>query len=258
VGPGAHALVVQTATFTRDDYERMTELRRTFLLAENFGAARHVLRLVRQETGEREIDVLERLHQDVVRDPVRRERHPYLRQLFGQNHPALVTPVSWRFYIDDLVAYVRDRHPAVHEPSLRTAARVQHALLPAVDRHYPETVALDHDYPAWFALVVAAKEAGHRLDWPDHVPLLRTFGPGVLHVDDPLGTARANLGCSVDHGPLLATWEHRSEVSRATSVPGAAESEDAPEEQGTEGRSSAGVAVTAPPLRAPGPPGRPG
>lgn len=263
VGPGAHALVVQTATFTREDYGRMTELRRTFLLAENFGAARHVLRLVRQETGEREIDVLERLYTDVVHDPDRRERHPFLRQLYGQNHPALVTPVSWRLYVDDLVAYVRDRYPTVHEPSLTTAARVQHALLPAVDRHYPETVALDHDYPAWFALVVAAKEAGRRLDWPDHVPLLRTFGPGVLHVDDPSGTARANLGCSVDHGPLLATWEHRSEVGRAIYAPGTTDPEDGQDEQGARGQgagapAAARVAVTAPTRRAPDQPGRPG
>jgi radical SAM superfamily enzyme YgiQ (UPF0313 family) len=241
VGPGAHALVVRTATFSRDDYDRMTELRRTFLLAENFGAARYVGRLLRQETGEREIDVLERLHADVVHDPDRRERHPYLRQLFGQTHPALVTPVSWRLYVDDLVAYVRDRHPGVHDPSLQTAARVQLALLPAVDRRYPETVRLDHDYPAWFTLVVAAKEAGHQHDWPDHVPPLRSFGPGVLHVDDPVGTARANLGCSVDHGPLLATWEHRSEVSRALSAPGPADDAAAP-------------GLTDPPPRAPATP----
>jgi hypothetical protein len=123
--------------------------------------------------------------------------------------------VSWRFVVDDLEAWVRWRHPEVDPAALATAATVQHAVLPALDRDYPEVVELDHDYAAWFGLVVDAKEAGHLADWPDHVPPLTSFGPGVLHVDDPNRSARDNLGCSVDHGPLLATWEHRSEVGRA-------------------------------------------
>jgi hypothetical protein len=134
--------------------------------------------------------------------------------MFDLATPTLVVPVSWRFFVDDLVAYVTRTHPAVDPAALATAARVQHALLPAFDRGYPEVVALDHDYAGWFAAIVAAKEAGHGHDWPERVPRLATFGPGVLHVDDPGRSARTNIGCSVDHGPLLATWEHRSEVSR--------------------------------------------
>lgn len=59
-----------------------------------------------------------------------------------------------------------------------------------------------------------AKEQGHGDRWTDLVPPLTSFGPGVLHVDDPDGSARRHIGCSVDHGPLLASWEHRSEVGR--------------------------------------------
>ncbi len=215
ISPGAHALVVATATFSREDYQAMNRLRRTFLLAENFGAIRHVDRLVRHETGVVEIDFLDQLCRDVLDDAHGRRRHPFLRHLFGQRHHALVTPVSWRLLLDDLEAYVRRRHPAVDAGSLATALRVQHALLPAVDRRFPVEVSLDHDYVAWFSLVVAAKERGHLDDWPDHVPPLRSFGPGILLVDDPGHSARNNLGCSVDHGPLLASWEHSSAVSRA-------------------------------------------
>ena len=105
-------------------------------------------------------------------------------------------------------------HPGIDPAALTTAARVQHAVLPAFDRDYPVVVDLDHDYAAWFARIVEVKEQGHGDRWTELVPPLTSFGPGVLHVDDPTGSARRNIGCSVDHGPLLASWEHRSEVGR--------------------------------------------
>ena len=61
---------------------------------------------------------------------------------------------------------------------------------------------------------VAAKEAGHGDDWPDRVPALADLEPASLVVDDPDRRARDQLGCSVDHGPLLASWEHASLVAR--------------------------------------------
>jgi hypothetical protein len=214
VGPGASAGVVATTTFTREDHHRMKALRRTFLAGENFGAMRHVDRLIRHTTGLREVEVLERIFTDTVEDPEGAVRHPFLRQLLNQGTPALVVPVSWRWFVDDLVAYVRRTYPSVDEGELRTVARVQHALLPAFDRRYPQRIVLDHDYPAWFAQVRAAKAGGHRLDWPTVVPPLRTFGPTSLTVDDPGHVARSNIGCLVDHGSLLATWEHDSPVGR--------------------------------------------
>lgn len=211
---GANALVVATETFSRDDYEHMRALRRTFLLGENFGVTRHVDRLVRHVTGITEIDILERLHADVITDPAGALEHPFLHQLFGQRSPILVVPVSWGLLIDDLVAYVAATYPSVPASALATAAAVQHAHLPANDRRYPQVIDLEHDYATWFSMVVAAKEAGHGDDWPDRVPALADLEPASLVVDDPDRRARDQLGCSVDHGPLLASWEHASLVAR--------------------------------------------
>jgi hypothetical protein len=162
VGPGAHALIIATETFTRDDYAHMGALRRTFLLGENFGVTRHLDRLVRHTTGRREIDVLEQLHRDVVDDPTIGARHPCLRALLGQRSPALVIPVSWRHLVDDLLGYVAAPDPTVDPAALATVGRVQHAVLPAFDRAYPQVVPLDHDYAAWFALVGRGQGAGPR------------------------------------------------------------------------------------------------
>ena len=215
IAPGNHALVVSTATFTRDDYQRMSAIRRAFLAAENFGVTRHVDRLIRHATGTREIDVIQRLLAEVVDDAGGAVRHPFLRSFFGQPSPTLVIPVSWQLFIDDLAAYVREAYPTIDPGELATVARVQHAMLPAFDRPYPETIELEHDYVSWFSLVVEAKEQGHRDDWTQLVPPLRSFGPGTLRVDDPSGSARRNIGCSVDHGPLLASWEHDSAIGRS-------------------------------------------
>lgn len=215
VAPGSHALVVASATFTREEYDAMRRLRRAFLLCQNFGVTRHLDRVLRQETGIAEIDLLEQRLRAVVDDPAAAARSPHLHLLLGQTRDALTAPVSWRFVVDELVAHALAAHPDASPAALRVAGEVQHATLPAFGRRLPEVVELEHDYPAWFAQVLAAKEAGHHEDWPERVPPLATFGPGRLHVDDPGGVAAAHLGCSVDHGSLLATWEHRSEVGRA-------------------------------------------
>ncbi|MEZ5137977.1 MAG: radical SAM protein [Acidimicrobiales bacterium] len=215
VGPGQHALVVQTATFTREEYASMRRLRRAFLLCQNFGMTRHLDRLLRQETGLGEIDLLEQRLEAAVDDPDERERYPNLHLLLGQRSDALVPPVSWAELVAELVDHATATYPEASRAAIEVAAEVQLAHLPAFDRHLPERLVLDHDYAAWFAEVVAAKEAGHHRDWPERVPRLATFGPGELLVDDPHGRAASHLGCSVDHGSLLASWEHRSAVSRA-------------------------------------------
>ena len=61
LAPGRPALVVSTATFTRQDYFEMSAQRRLFLLFENFGVMRQVSRFVRQETGTLETDLYERM-----------------------------------------------------------------------------------------------------------------------------------------------------------------------------------------------------
>jgi hypothetical protein len=74
-------------------------------------------------------------------------------------------------------------------------------------------VSLEHDYPAWYAAMVSAKDAGHHRDWPQIVPRLRDYGPADLTVDDPDNICTLGLGHTVDSDPW-GVWELDSPVSR--------------------------------------------
>jgi len=217
VSAGQHAILVATSSFTRAEYDHMLDLRHTFLLAENFGLTRHLNRLVRFFTGELEIDFLEKFHAAVVCQAVdeNSQRYPVLSLLFERRGRGLIPVANWRLAIDEMLSYISVNYPQVDAASLETVGQVQHALLPAFDRLYPERIELAHDYAAWFTQLLALKENGHRSDWQEVIAPLASYGPGELNVDDPNRNARKNIGCIIDHGSLLASWEHASEVGRA-------------------------------------------
>jgi hypothetical protein len=62
--------------------------------------------------------------------------------------------------------------------------------------------------------MLVAKEDGHRHDWPEHVPPLRSFGPGTLVVDDPGRFATKQLGISLELVGWGSNWEMRSPLER--------------------------------------------
>src|SRR5262249_51641157 len=152
------------------------------LLLEKFGVLRHVARYVRQEVGIREVDFFERLWHDSRSDRVRWAVTAFTLEAV----PGLmVPPGSRQLVLNEIRRSLTDGVGVRDDDALSTVIAVQHALLPARDRRFPETVALAHDYAAWHAAVVAAKDGGHHRDWPEVVPPLRQFPPGTITVDDP-------------------------------------------------------------------------
>ena len=205
------ALVVSSTTFSREDYRRMDLMRRSYLLAENFGVMRQVLRFVRRETGQGEVEVIEAMRDAVVAEP---SRWPHLEAVLLAISNTMVPPVSWAFYIDDLRRYLVDVVGLPHDSALDTVLTVQHALLPAPDRAFPYTVALDHDYAAWYQGILAAKDDGHLHDWATVVDRLHDHGPATMTIDDPHQLCQRNLGAgsAID---AYQDWELSSPVARA-------------------------------------------
>jgi hypothetical protein len=91
---------------------------------------------------------------------------------------------------------------------------VQHALIPAPGRQFPQVLDLAHDYGAWYASVVRTKDDGQRADWPELVPRLRDLPPAAFTVDDPHEVCTLNIGSTVD-GDAYSDWELRSPVARS-------------------------------------------
>ena len=63
--------------------------------------------------------------------------------------------------------------------------------------------------------MLAAKEQGHRTDWPEVVPHLADFGPCELTVDDPDHVVETSLGLNRELSVVGVNWELDSPLSRA-------------------------------------------
>lgn len=205
------ALVVSSATFSRDEYRDMDVMRRSYLLLENFGVMRHVTRFVRSETGIPEVELMETLREAVAGE---RGRWPALASTLLAVPNLLAPPVSWAFYIDELRSFLTSRVGVEGGSALETVLAVQHAVLPAPLRSLPQKIELDHDYPRWYHSVMKAKDDGHLHDWEAVVGRLRDLGPVTIEVDDPHGLTDRNLGVGTTLDPYQ-DWELQSPVARA-------------------------------------------
>jgi hypothetical protein len=209
---GVQPLVVASGSFTRADYERMKRLRRAYVLAENFGVLRQVMRFVRQESGQREIDFVANLL-DVSTDEV--HTWPVISYTLQSVPTLMAPPASWRLFVDEVRRYLVSRLHLPDDTALQTVLDVQHALLPAPGRAFPHTLSLSHDYAAWHSAMLEAKIAGYTDSWPDEIPPLREFGPASFEVTDPDQVCTQGLGFAMDFVDVYENWELGSPVRRA-------------------------------------------
>jgi hypothetical protein len=208
--PGEY--VEETNTFTRDEWHAMWRLAMTFLMGDLFGTLRQVAKYVRQEAGLTEVEFYERLGNDVFAD---QDRWPMLA-LNTRVVPALmVPPVSWKLFAEEVRTYLVEVIGLPDDDVLDTVIAVQHALLPAAGRSFPDVLELPHDYASWHNRVLEARETGHRLDWESTVPRLRDFGPSQFVVDDPEDVCHYSVGQHmVTLSLTFASFELRSPVAR--------------------------------------------
>jgi hypothetical protein len=212
ITPGVREpLVVSTSTFTRADHAAMLKLREVYLVCENHGVLRQVSRFVRQEAGIREVDFYEGFCRAALAD---RSRWPAAAFMFERVPSLMVPPVSWRLFVDEVRTYLTEDLGLAADPALETVLAVQHGLLPARGRCFPQVLEPAHDFGAWHAAVIDAKDAGNVTDWPALVPRLREFSPAAFVIDDPKQVCTLNIGSSVD-GDAYSDWELGSPVARS-------------------------------------------
>lgn len=208
--PRQRAHMLSSATYSADDLEESRRLLAAYYLFEDFGVLRQVSRYLRHTAGIREIDLYKGVLLDALGAP---DEWPIMTVAAQWVPTYMGPPVSWALFFEELHRYLVERAGVPDDSGLDTVLRVQQALVPAHGRHYPQVLELAHDYPAWADLVVTAKEE-HRLDWPDHVPDLRSMGPTTMSVDDPQGRTTANLGVSALFKDIGVHWELDAPVTR--------------------------------------------
>ncbi len=120
--PGEY--VQETASYTRDEWHQMHRLGAGLWLFENFGILRQVAGYVRGETGRREVDFYESLIEASDADP---ESWPYTAIVLRVLPHAMVPPVSWRFFLDEIKRWLVDVEGIADDDALETVLTVQHA-----------------------------------------------------------------------------------------------------------------------------------
>jgi hypothetical protein len=208
--PRQRANMLSSSTYSADDLEESRRLVAAYNLFEDFGVLRQVSRYLRHTAGIREIELYKGVLLDALGAP---DEWPTLAAAALWVPTYMGPPVSWALFFAELRRYLVGLSGVSDDSGLDTVLRVQRALVPAHGRPYPQILELAHDYPAWAELVVAAKEE-HRLDWPDHVPDLRSMGPTTMSVDDPQGRTTENQGVSLVFKDTGVHWELDSPVTR--------------------------------------------
>ncbi len=208
--PRQRANMLSSSTFSAEDLEESRRLVAAYDLFEDFGVLRQVSRYLRHTAGIREIDFYKGVLLDAQGAP---DEWPTMAVAALRVPTFMGPPVSWALFFAELRRYLIERLGVPDDSGLDTVLRVQRALVPTHGRPYPQILELAHDYPAWADLVVTAKEE-HRLDWPDHVPDLRSMGPTTMSVDDPEGRTTGNQGVGMLFKDIGVHWELDAPVTR--------------------------------------------
>ena len=205
-------ILMEAASYTREDWEEMDQLRLAYYLFDVYGLLRYVARYVRRETGMGEVAFYDKVRSDVSRHP---DDWPVVSTTLKTLEGYMAPPGSWSLFIAEIGRYLVEVLELADDSALRTALVVQHAHLPAPDRKFPAALELEHDYAAWQDLLLIAREEGHRDDWQDHVPRLCEFGPATLVIEDPSEVCQRDIGkAKVILDLHLHTWELESPVAR--------------------------------------------
>ncbi|NND67449.1 MAG: hypothetical protein HKN19_07680, partial [Halioglobus sp.] len=205
--------IMESATFTRDDWHTMMQLRSAYTLLDTYGVARYLARYVRSETGMREIDFYDKVREEVWGNP---KKWPVLAGLLKTMESFMAPPGSWAFVMAELKRFAVDELDLADNSGLRTALAIQLAHLPATDRKFPHVLELEHDFAAWWAAMLETREADHHDDWEAHTPKLAEFGPATLTITDPNKICVLEIGKSLTALSYnLRTWELDSPVARA-------------------------------------------
>ncbi len=205
-------ILMEAASYSREDCQEMDDLRLAYYLFDVYGVLRYVARFVRRETGMGEVAFYDRVRSDVAKKP---RDWPVIAAVLRTLEGYMAPPGSWALFVDEVGRYLVNELGMADDSALRTALVVQHAHLPAPDRTFPAVLELAHDYAAWQEALFAAREAGHRDNWEQHIGRLADFGPATLVIEDPSEVCRQDIGKpKVVLDMHLHTWELESPVAR--------------------------------------------
>jgi len=206
-------LLVSTASYTRQDFLVMNDLRTTFLVSENNAVLRLVSRFLRHEIGLPESTFYAELDRRVRDEP---DEYPFLSWGIETLPSLMLPPPSWALFHADCERYVVQQLGLAPSSALTAVLTAQRAILPSRGRTFPEHHALDHDVVGWMQDIVAAKD-NQTEDWTKVVTRLGERPPGMIEISDPTDACTGGVGFHID-SDLYAAWELTSPIARSQSA----------------------------------------
>lgn len=205
-------ILMEAASYTREDWVEMDQLRLAYYLFDVYGLLRYVARYVRRETGMGEVAFYDRVRSVALRSP---KKWPIIATVLRTLEVYMAPPGSWALFVEEVGRFLTVELEMDRDSAMNTALRVQHAHLPSPDRKFPAVVELEHDYARWQNALYAAREEGYRNSWEQQIPRLSEFGPATLVIEDPSEVCRQDMGKpKVILDMHLRTWELESPVAR--------------------------------------------
>jgi hypothetical protein len=203
--------IVSTSTFSEAEWEEMRSLNEIYHILVNFGVLRHLLFFFQWEYGVPAVEFLHRLRRRMINGPADFLHLAWLIRFFRKNAAA---PGGWGWLYREIVDFAVQEFGVRQDSALQTVVRVQEAVMPEEGRTFPQSLALEHDYAAYFV----QNRTGGVMSVRESSPLIE-HGPSMLTVADPNGV------CASDRTKLnvfyfqTCTLELQSEVSRDRAQP---------------------------------------
>lgn len=200
--------LVSTRSYGEADLREMLAIWNAFDLADGYALLRYVLRYLQWDHGLPATEVVHALVAEVDADP---SRYPTLAWMLRHFLRERTVIGGWEPFYREVAAFVRARFGIGPEPAWLTALEVNRRMMPEAGRRFPEEIALDHDFVAWFRDHERRGSGGSRP--------LRAYPPGALSISDPYRMCEIDYSAIEQYDNHQVFYELASPISRRRSSP---------------------------------------
>lgn len=215
--------LIESDTFTEDEWRVMGRIACGFLLYSNWGILRYFLMYLQWDHGVRALDFIERHVEAIFRAP---EANPVAAELLKdllETPPARLASTQphtfarfyeegWASLFEEIAGFAEREIGIARDEAFSVALEAQRAIMPKRGFKGPVTLELTHDFAAYVAAGRKAMLEGERPEAP-----LSSFGPGTLRILDAQGHNGAfDADDLVEVAGRSPAWELASSLSTPT------------------------------------------
>jgi radical SAM superfamily enzyme YgiQ (UPF0313 family) len=199
--------LVSTFSYSRDDLHEMNVIYYLYTVADSFSILRYVLRYLRWDHGILALDFLQKLHDELEKDPYRYPAIAYMSKVF-QHY--MNVPGGWQQFYNEVADFTETTFGVRRDAGFDAVLHFNEIVMPDDALTYPLNVRLEHDVSAYFL--------EHNSKPTQHLKLLTTYPPTDAIIDDKFLFGHINYNRE-QYDSHQIFWELQSPVSRIQSVP---------------------------------------